>query len=135
MFQIWWRKIIYCPLKLPLGFSGGASGKEYTCQWRRHKSHGFNPWVRKNPGKGNYNPLQQSYLENPMERGSSGGLLSIGSERVEHHWSDLACKTPTHILTIIYLYTKWCVCVCVCMCVCVYNSYTCIVPSQVTFDS
>ena len=25
----------------------GASGKEPTCQCRRHKSHGFDPWVRK----------------------------------------------------------------------------------------
>ena len=23
--------------------------KEPTCQWRRHKRHGFNPWVRKTP--------------------------------------------------------------------------------------
>ena len=29
-----------------LGFPGGASGKEPTCQYRRHKRHGFNPWVR-----------------------------------------------------------------------------------------
>jgi len=26
---------------------GGASGKEPTCQSRRHKRHGFNPWVEK----------------------------------------------------------------------------------------
>ena len=32
-----------------LGFPGGASGKEPTCQWRRPKRCGFNPWVRKIP--------------------------------------------------------------------------------------
>ena len=26
---------------------GGASGKEYACQCRRHKKHRFNPWFRK----------------------------------------------------------------------------------------
>ena len=28
-----------------LGFPGGASGKEPTCQCRRHKRHGFDTWV------------------------------------------------------------------------------------------
>ena len=30
-----------------LGFQGGASGKQPTCQCRRCKRHGFNPWVGK----------------------------------------------------------------------------------------
>ena len=32
---------------LPLGFPGGASGKEPACQCRRCNRFGFNPWVRK----------------------------------------------------------------------------------------
>ena len=32
-----------------LGFSGGTSGKEPTCQCRRHKGCGFDPWVGKIP--------------------------------------------------------------------------------------
>ena len=32
-----------------MGFSGGASGKEYTCQCRRHKRCRFDPWVGKSP--------------------------------------------------------------------------------------
>ena len=31
------------------GFPGGASGKEPTCQCRRRKRCGFNPWVGKIP--------------------------------------------------------------------------------------
>jgi len=31
------------------GFPGGASGKESTCQSKRHKRCGFGPWVRKIP--------------------------------------------------------------------------------------
>ena len=27
------------------GFPGGISGKEPTCQSRKHKRRGFNPWV------------------------------------------------------------------------------------------
>ena len=31
------------------GFPGGPSGKDHACQCRRHKRHGFDPWVRKIP--------------------------------------------------------------------------------------
>jgi len=34
-----------------LGFPGGTSGKEPTCQLRRHKEHRSNPWVGKIPLK------------------------------------------------------------------------------------
>ena len=40
-------------------------------------------------GEGNGNPLQCSCLENPRT-GEPGGLLSMGSHRVGHDWSDLA---------------------------------------------
>ena len=43
------------------GFPGGASGKEPTCQCRRHM---FYPWVRRSPGGGHRNPLQYSLLKN-----------------------------------------------------------------------
>ena len=35
----------YTGLKRKKGFPGGMSGKESTCQCRRHKRQGFNPWV------------------------------------------------------------------------------------------
>ena len=62
----------------------GASGKEPTCQCRRHKRHGFDPWVVKIP------------LEEGMATDSSilawriprteepGGLQSTGSQRFGH---------------------------------------------------
>ena len=64
---------IYLHLKIAinntsLGFSGGASGKEPACQRRWGKRRGFDPWVGKIPWKGN--PLQYSYLGNPMDRGA-----------------------------------------------------------------
>ena len=77
------------------------------------KSHGWrslvgcSPWGRKESdvterlhfhfslsciGKGNGNPLQYSFLENPRD-GEPGGLPSMGSHRVGHDWSDLAAAT------------------------------------------
>ena len=45
-------------------------------------------------GEGNDNPLQYSCVENPMDR-EPGGLLSIGSHRVRHDWSDAAAAVDT----------------------------------------
>ena len=53
-----------------LGFPGTARSKEPTCQCRRCKRHGFNPWVGRSPGGGLGNPLQYSHLENLMDRGA-----------------------------------------------------------------
>ena len=50
-------------LNFLLGFLGSSSCKEHACQCRRHKRHGFNPWVRKFPWK-----LQYPCLENPLGR-------------------------------------------------------------------
>ena len=43
------------------------SGKESTCQCRRHR---FDSWVGKIPWRIKWNPLQYSCLENPMDRGA-----------------------------------------------------------------
>ena len=40
LHSIWGQMRLRC-------FLGGTSSKEPTCQCRRHKRHGFNPWVRK----------------------------------------------------------------------------------------
>ena len=38
------------------GFPGGASGKERTCQFRKHKSRGFDPWIKKIPRRRAWQP-------------------------------------------------------------------------------
>ena len=56
-----------------MGFPGDTSGEQPACQCRRcnrRERHGFDPWVGKIPGGGHSNPLQYSYLENPMDRGA-----------------------------------------------------------------
>jgi len=49
------------------GFPGGSVLKRSICQCRRC---GFDPWVWKSPGEGNGNPLQYSFLGNPMHKGA-----------------------------------------------------------------
>ena len=56
-------------------------------------------WGR-SPGKGHGNPLQYSYLENPMDRGVCpwDSLRSMGSQRVRHDWNDFThTYTCTHM--------------------------------------
>jgi len=43
-------------LLMQLGFPGGASGKEHTCQYRKHKRREFDPWVRKIPWRRAWQP-------------------------------------------------------------------------------
>ena len=40
----------------PSGIPGGTSGKEPPCQCRRHRRHGFNPWVEKIPWRRKWQP-------------------------------------------------------------------------------
>jgi len=37
-----------------MGFLGGAIGKKSTCQYRRRRRHGFDPWVREIPWSGKW---------------------------------------------------------------------------------
>ena len=79
------------------GFPDGTSGKEPTCQCRRHKRFRFNPWVGKTPLEEDTAPHSSildrriSWTEEP------GGLQSIGSRRVGCDWSakhSSACIHP-----------------------------------------
>ena len=49
--------ILLVGVGITLGFPGGTSGKEPTCKSRRHKRHGFNPWVRKIPRRRAQQPI------------------------------------------------------------------------------
>ena len=70
-----------------LGFLGGASGKELTCQCGRCKRHKFNSWVGKIPWRRKWQST--SRLGNPLAE-EPAGLKSIGLQRVSHHWKNLA---------------------------------------------
>ena len=79
---VWWF-LIELTIHLPHGFPAGTSGKQPTCQCRRHKRPRFNPWVARFPGEGNGNPLQYSCLENPMDRGAWQSTV----HRVANSWT------------------------------------------------
>ena len=55
--------ILWC---VNMDFSGGSDSKESACH---AGDPGSIPGLGRSPGKGNGNSLQQSWLENSMERG------------------------------------------------------------------
>ena len=57
---------------LEKGFPWWLSSRESACQCRRVGDMGLIPGSGRPPGEGNDNPLQYSYLENPMERSLVG---------------------------------------------------------------
>ena len=53
-----------------LGFPGGSVVKNLPANARDIRDAGSIPVLGQLPGEGNGNPLQYSYLENPMDRGA-----------------------------------------------------------------
>ena len=79
---------LYIDVYTLMCFPGGTSGKESTCQCRRHKTCGFYPYY--------------SCLENPIAEGP-GGLQSVGLQRVGHKWNDLARRLSHIYIWLIYI--------------------------------
>ena len=61
------RKHFFCTLNMAQGFLGGSNGKESACN---AGDPGSIPRSERSPGEENGNPLQYSYLGNPMDRGT-----------------------------------------------------------------
>ena len=68
-----------------MGFPGGSSGEESTCQCRRRVSV---PGLWRSPGVGNGTLLQCSYLGDSMGGGAWWGVMlqSTGPQRIGHAW-------------------------------------------------
>ena len=94
-------------------FPGGSVVKESTCQCKRYRGHGFDPWVGRTPGVGNGNPPQYSCSEDSMDRSLEGYSPCSRKEldRTEHAhtlkpWiSSMSAqcpmfKTPTDLLSV-----------------------------------
>ena len=58
---------VYVCERLCMGFPGGSDGKESVCN---AGDAGSIPGRGISPGEGNGNPLQYSWLQNPMDRGA-----------------------------------------------------------------
>ena len=56
------------------GFPGGSNGKESACNAGDPSSI---PGLEKSPGEENGNPLQYSFLENSMDRGSWWAAIHV----------------------------------------------------------
>ena len=67
-----------------------AQGEESACQFRRHKRHGFNPWVRKIPWRSKQQPL----LFLPGK--SYGQRNLVGYSPWGHKESDMTERPRTH---------------------------------------
>ena len=53
-----------------LGFPYGSAGKEFTCQYRRHRRRGLDPSVGKFPWRRKWQPTPVFLLGNPVDRGA-----------------------------------------------------------------
>ena len=62
--------------------------KKLTCQYRKHRDVGLIPGLARSGG-GNGNPLQYSYLGNPMDRGAWRAAV----HGVAESWTRLSAHT------------------------------------------
>ena len=65
------------------GFPGGISGKEPTCQCRRHKRLGFSPWVGKIPWRRAWQPTPVFLLGESHGQRSLAGYSPWGHEELD----------------------------------------------------
>ena len=72
-----------------MGFPRGAGGKEPACQCRKQKRRGFDPWVRKVPWRGAWQPTPV-FLPGESQGQRSLADYSPQGGRIRHHWSDCA---------------------------------------------
>ena len=74
------------------GFPGDSVGKEPACNVGAKRDISLIPGLGRTPGGRHGNLLQDSCLENPMDRATWWATLgSIGSLRVGHDGSNLTC--------------------------------------------
>ena len=66
-----------------MGLPGGASDKNPTCPCRRHKRPGFNPWVRKIPGRSTWQLTPVFLPGNPMDRGAWQATVHKGHKELD----------------------------------------------------
>ena len=77
------------------GFPGNTSSKEPTCQCRRWKRYGFDPWVGRCPG-GAWHPWV-AWLPTPVflpgeSHGQRNLVATVHTVPKSHVWTDLAHK-------------------------------------------
>ena len=83
-YQTAWRRIeMDCNIFSGLGFPGGASDKEPTCQCRRHKRLGFSPWVEKIPWRRAWQPTPVFLPEECYGQRNLAGYSPLGCKELD----------------------------------------------------
>ena len=82
-----------------MGLPWWLSGKESTCNAREARDAGSIPRLELSPGKGNSNPLQYSYLENPTDRGAwRAAVHRVANSRTQlKRLTSIHTHTHTHM--------------------------------------
>ena len=78
-----------------MGIQGDTSGKEPTCQCRRHKRLGFHPWLEKIPWRRAHQPTPVFLPRESHGQRSLAGCSPLG-RTVRHNWIDLAQQRCRH---------------------------------------
>ena len=96
--EIWQVYLWHVVLDNILGFPGGFSGRESTCQCMRCKRLGFDPWVRKIHWSRKWQPTPVLLPgEFHRQRNLMGSWQFMESKRVGHDWAQM----HTHEITIL----------------------------------
>ena len=82
------------------GFPGGTSDKESTCQCRRHKRLGFDPWVRKIPWRRAWQPTPAFLPGESHGQRSLAGYILEGCKKL-----DMTKVTCMHACACVHTHT------------------------------
>ena len=112
----WATELNWTELNLVVGLPRWCSGKESACQCRKCKRCGSLPGLGRSPGVGNGNLLQQSCLENAMDRGAwwatDDGVTKNQTQQSTHpnvYWELPLTqkKPPSQIMAFLSKYAKF----------------------------
>ena len=70
-----------------IGLPRWQGGTQSTCQCRRIRRHGFDPWVRKTPWRRKWQPTPVFLPGKLHGQRSPGRLQSMGLQRLRHNWA------------------------------------------------
>ena len=111
--------IYVCTYMCVYGIPRWLSGKEYACQYRRHKRRGFNPWLERSTEEGDLS-CEMFTVKRCFVRGKKGweGHLYTNIKRwlaisvYVSFYISINTHTYRYISTYMYLYTYTYTCVC-----------------------
>ena len=97
---------IHVHLYTYMGFPGGTSGEEPTCQCRRHRRLGFNPWVAKIPWRRKRQSTSvllrgQSHVQRSLTGYSPWGQRKSDITEQEHEWHRITTENEHFVFLVL----------------------------------